>query len=346
MLHPPVAADVGEEVFRRCLVRSEAGDVEDGLAARVPPAFLLVRGVALDEQGLLRVLEPGAVRCRQGADGAGLDPAAADLAGRGGDGRRFPGQPVQGLVQRRLVAQDRPQVVGVLGLPQVERVLPVRLHRVARDDNAVERERGEQRPEVADLVGLPGFRDLVLGDHDARHVGDGGEEVHLLVPSGLGALAFLAVDGDRPAGGNVPGIPGDGGVQPGVERVRPEPAVLPVLAEGFRGWRLPLLLPFLLLAPLLRAVRGIRGRDRGVERERGHRSGQSRLELVRVQQLPEPVQHRRGRRHPQPGPRADPAAVRGQHLLAPAPHGDQVSQFPRHKNAAPRHDPLNGPEIY
>ena len=62
MLHPPVAADMGEEVFRRCLVRSEAGDVEDGLAARVPPAFLLVRGVALDEQGLLRVLEPGAVR--------------------------------------------------------------------------------------------------------------------------------------------------------------------------------------------------------------------------------------------------------------------------------------------
>ena len=224
---------------------------------------------------------------------------------------------------------DRPQVVGVLGLPQVERVLPVRLHRVARDDDAVERERGEQRPEVADLVGLPGFRDLVLGDHDARHVGDGGEEVHLLVPSGLGALAFLAVDGDRPAGGNVPGIPGDGGVQPGVERVRPEPAVLPVLAEGFRGWRLPLLLPFLLLAPLLRAVRGIRGRDRGVERERGHRSGQGRLELVRVQQLPEPVQHRRGRRHPQPGPRADPAAVRGQHLLAPAPRGLRDRQRPR-----------------
>jgi hypothetical protein len=61
----------------------------------------------LDEQGLPRVLEPGAGGRREGADDAGLDPAAADLAGRGGDGRRFPGQRVQGPAQGRLVAQDQ-----------------------------------------------------------------------------------------------------------------------------------------------------------------------------------------------------------------------------------------------
>ena len=41
------------------------------------------------------------------ADGAGLDAAAADLAGRGGDGRVLPVQGVQFRVQARLVAQDQ-----------------------------------------------------------------------------------------------------------------------------------------------------------------------------------------------------------------------------------------------
>jgi len=203
--------------------------------------------------------------------------------------------------------------MGVPGFPQVERVLPVRLHGVARDDDAVERERGEQGPEVGDLVRLAGLRDLVLGDHDARHVGDGREQVHLPVPAGLGALALLPVHRDALACRDVPGIASDGGIEPRVGRVRPEPAVLAFLPEGRCGRRLPLpvLLPFFLLALLFRAVRGIRGRDRRVERERGHRPGQGGLELVRVQQSREPVQHRRGRRHPQPGPRAYPAAVRG-----------------------------------
>ena len=52
MLDPPVAADVGEQVLRRGVVRGQAGDVQDGLAAGVPLAFFLVRGVALDEDGL------------------------------------------------------------------------------------------------------------------------------------------------------------------------------------------------------------------------------------------------------------------------------------------------------
>ena len=213
---------------------------------------------------------------------------------------------------------DGPQPVRVLDLPHEQGAVPVRLHRVRRDHGPVQRQRAQQRPEVADLVRLPGLRDLVLADHDAGDVGDRGEQVHLLLPAGLGALAFLAVDGDALACGNVPGIPACGRVQPGVLRVRPEPAVLPFLTEVLRGRRLPLLPLLLLLALLLRAVRGVRGRDRGIQRRAASGRGQRGLELVRVQQLAEPVQHRRGRRHPQPGPRVDPAAVRGQHLLVPA----------------------------
>ena len=88
-------------------------------------------------------------------------------------------------------------------------------------------------------------------------MGDRGEQVHLLLPAGLGALALLAVDGDAPARGNVPGIPAYGGVEPGVLRVRPEPAVLPFLPEGFRGRRLPLL-PLLLLPPLTQMIKQAR----------------------------------------------------------------------------------------
>src|SRR5208283_837939 len=74
----PVGADVGEQVFGGGFVRGEAGDAEDGLRAGVPLAFLLVRGVALDEQGLAGVLEAGVFRGGENADGTGLDaPAAA-----------------------------------------------------------------------------------------------------------------------------------------------------------------------------------------------------------------------------------------------------------------------------
>jgi len=119
---------------------------------------------------------------------------------------------------------------------------------------------------VADLIRLPGLGDLVLGGHDPGHMGDRGEQVHLLVPAGLGALAFLPVDGDRAACGDVAGIAGDGGVQPRVLRVRPEPAVICFLPEALRRRRLPPpVLPLFLLPALLpRAVRRIRGRDRGI----------------------------------------------------------------------------------
>jgi hypothetical protein len=45
----------------------------------------------------------------------------------------------------RPVAQDGPQVVRVLVFPQVERVVPVRLHGVGGDEDAVKRQRGQQR---------------------------------------------------------------------------------------------------------------------------------------------------------------------------------------------------------
>ena len=97
VLNPPVAADVGEEVFRRGLVFGEASEVEDGLGPGAPLAFLLVRGVPLDEESLARVLESGARGAGQDPGGAGLDPAAGDLAGGGGDRGAVPGQTPQGL---------------------------------------------------------------------------------------------------------------------------------------------------------------------------------------------------------------------------------------------------------
>src|SRR2546430_15217799 len=101
-------------------------------------------------------------------------------------------------------------------------------------------------------------------------MGDGGEQVHFLVPAGLGALALLAVDRDALACGDVPGIASDGGIEPGVERVRPEPAVLAVLPEAGRGRGPPPppLPPVLLLAPPFRPVRGLRRRGRPGRRAR------------------------------------------------------------------------------
>ena len=124
VLNPPVAADVGEQVFRRGLVFGEAGEVEDGLGPGVPLAFLLVRGVPLDEQGLLRAVEAGAPGAGQDAQGPGLDPAAGDLAGGGGDRGVVPGQGVERLVQGGLVAEGGPQVVRFLDLPEGMRRCP------------------------------------------------------------------------------------------------------------------------------------------------------------------------------------------------------------------------------
>ena len=212
---------------------------------------------------------------------------------------------------------DGPQVVRVLDGAEEQGVVPVCLHRVAGHDGAVQRQRGQQRPEVADLVRLAGLGDLVLRDHDAGGMGDGGEQVDFLLPAGLGALALLAVHGHGVPGRDMPRIPGDRGIQPRVQRVRPEPAVLPLLAEAPRRRRL--LLPLLLLLPqLLLPLRGGRGRDLRGQRRVRQRRGQGSLELIRVQALRDPVQRPCRRRDPQPRRRADPATVGGQQLLVPA----------------------------
>jgi hypothetical protein len=160
---------------------------------------------------------------------------------------------------------DRQQVVRVLGLAQEKGVVPGALHGVAGHDGPGERERGEQRPEVADLIRLAGLGDPVLGDDQARDVRDRREQVHLPAAALPRAPGLLAVHRDAATCRDVPRVPARGGVQPRMGRVRPEPAVLALLPEGHRSRRPapPPLPPFPLLALLLLAVRGARGRDRG-----------------------------------------------------------------------------------
>ncbi|MGH3200271.1 MAG: hypothetical protein ACRDNT_31115, partial [Streptosporangiaceae bacterium] len=172
-------------------------------------------------------------------------------------------------------------------------------------------------------LALPDLAALVLADHDARRAGDGGEQVHLLAPAGLRALALRPVDRGSLACGDVPGIPGDGGVQPRARRVRPEPAVLALLAEALRGRRPPRPAASASASSpsssqLVLPPRRGRGRDLRVQRRVRQRPGQGGPGPVRVQALRDPAQRPRRRRRPQPRRRADPAAVRGQQLLVPA----------------------------
>ena len=97
--------------------------------------------------------------------------------------------------------------------------------------------------------------------------------------------------------------------------------------------RLPLLLPFLLLAPPLRAVRGIRGRIASSASAPPLRSGPPRARPRPAASRACPASTRR--RHPQPGPRADPAAVRGQHLLLQPLAACATASGPVHAAATP-----------
>ena len=207
-------------------------------------------------------------------------------------------------------------------------------------------------------LALPDFANSVLGDDQARDVGDGGEQVHLLVLAGLGELAFLAVHGGGAAGGHVPGIRQHGRIQPGMQRVRAEPAVPSLLPEALPGRRLPLpLLPVLIPGALLfRAVRGVRGRDRGIERGLRDARGQRGLEPVGIDHLRQPAQRRCRRRDPQPGPRGHPAAVHGQHVLIPPRRGLRDRQRPAEPGRRPCHrhrdqrrqlvpDPVQPPQV-
>ncbi len=193
------------------------------------------------------------------------------------------------------------------------------LHRVRGDDHVLQGQRFQQRPEVGDLVGLAGLGDLVLADHQPGDVGDRAQQVHLLLPAGLGELAFLAVHGHRGPGRAVGRVAGDRRVQPRVAGSGPDQAAGPGLAQRLGGRRPPA--PLLRPAAVLLACGGARGDpgcQRRVQRHRGQPRRQPGLQLIGVQQGRQPAQRGRRRRLVQPGRRVAAGAVRGQHLLVPA----------------------------
>ena len=99
--------------------------------------------------------------------------------------------------------------------------------------------------------------------------------------------------------------------------MRPEPAVLALLAQLPGGRRLPLPLLLLSLIQFFLPPRGGAGRDLRIQRHVRQRGRQGGLELVRVQFFRDPVQRPGRRRDTQPRRRADPAAMRGQQFLVP-----------------------------
>ena len=250
----------------------------------------------------------------------GLDPVLGDLAGRGGDWA-CPARAgafsvwVQGQLSPRMGRQ-----VSAKGLRSRRR--NVALLRFACIVSWVMMGAGPAAvgPAVAGsgrTVRLAGLGDLVLRDHDAGVWVTAASRWTFLFPLAC-AFCVLAVHGHGVAGRDMPRIPRDRGIQPRVQRVRPEPAALPLLAEAPRRWRLLLPLLLLLLPQLLLPLRGGRGRDLRGQRRVRQRRGQGGLELIRVQAFRDPLQRPRRRRGPQPSRRADRATVGGQQFLAPA----------------------------
>ena len=207
----------------------------------------------------------------------------------------------------------------LLGFPQEQGVVPGRLHGVGGDQDAVEGQWLQQRPEVRDLVRLAGFRNLVLGDDQAGDVGDGGEQVHLLVLAGLGELAFLAVHGHSGPGGDVPAIPGrrrlarDAPGAGGTSRRRVPRGSWPRQAVSASAF--PASLPSRAVRP--RGARHTRpgSRDPAPSR-RGPRTGRPRIRRGPAASAACPAWMRTARRAARSA--GYPAAVRGQHVLVPA----------------------------
>jgi hypothetical protein len=112
---------------------------------------------------------------------------------------------------------------------------PSRLHGIGGDQDTLQRQRLEQRLEVAGLVGFPPLGDPVLADHQPADVGDRGQQMHRGLPAGLGAFAFFAVYRDRRAGGDMTGFTSQRRVQPGMPRRGPHPPVVSGLAQCLRG---------------------------------------------------------------------------------------------------------------
>ena len=164
-------------------------------------------------------------------------------------------------------------------------------------------------------------------------MGDGGEQVDFLFPPAFAPCAPCRPRPRRAGPGHAPDPPWPR-IQPRVRRVRPEPAVLPLLAEAPRRRRL--LLPLLLLLPqLLLPLRRSRGHDLRVQRRVRQRPGQGGLELICVQALRDPVQRPRGRRDPRPvaGLTRQPWAANSSWSLTAA--GPAITSGPRYPHAAP-----------
>ena len=107
-------------------------------------------------------------------------------------------------------------------------VLALGVQRIGGDDAPGQLQRLQQRREPGDLVGLAVHRGL--GEHDARVLIEGGQQVHRLAVAGgmTGAPHRLAVHGHRPPGTLAASCCLAGGLQPriqpgpdgGIERVR------------------------------------------------------------------------------------------------------------------------------
>ena len=202
---------------------------------------------------------------------------------------------------------------------------------------------------MADLVGLPGFRNPVLGDHYPGSMGDGGEQVHF--PAGHRLSRPCAPSRRR----RRPGVRERArdprrrqGGQPRVLRVRPEPAVLPLLPEALHHQQLTSFRFFRFsscsrccCAPCAAYAAGTAGSSARAATAAVEGS----LELVRVQQF----RHRVPASTPTAAPAAETAGLPSSRALpallisstpppAQSPAGHSSAQPPSSTTAAEAHD--------
>ena len=153
----------------------------------------------------------------------------------------LPVQGVEGGVHAGLVAEHRPQEMRVLDLARVAGVVPVACIASAVTTAPRSGSGSSSGLKCVTSFAFPDLATLFLADDQPGDVGDRPKQVHLLLPAGLGELAFLAVHRHRHPGRDVTGVAGDRRVQPRVAGCRPEPAAGPGLAQRVRGmWLAPL----------------------------------------------------------------------------------------------------------
>jgi hypothetical protein len=127
-----------------------------------------------------------------------------------GDGDLLPGQELELVVQRGLVAFDDQQVGGVLVGDQPVGVLTLGVHGVGGDDPSGQVQAVQQRPEPGDLIGLG--VDVDLSQDGTAGVLHRRQQVHRCGVVVAAAAQGLAVDGDclPPWAGDGGGVAGGG----------------------------------------------------------------------------------------------------------------------------------------